>query len=260
LRLAVLLLLLALAIPAVLLAAPRDDDPPRRADDDALARPDDRGSADDDASSSPDDRGSADDDPRPPAPRGTPAPLPPVRPARPRQPRPPARAAGLPWQGRLVNGRQLPASGPGYLTWDPILKQVPNRGWRRWGTGRLLGTIRRVLAAYARRHAGAPPVLVGDLSRPRGGDFGPRFGGIGHASHQDGLDVDVYYPRVDGRLRAPLRPEQVDRAAAQELVDAFVREGAQRVFVGPSLALQGPPLVVQPLTNHDNHLHVRLSG
>jgi hypothetical protein len=50
----------------------------------------------------------------------------------------------------------------------------------------------------------------------------------------------------------------VDRAAAQELVDAFVREGAELVFVGPSLDLRGPRDVVQPLVNHDNHLHVRL--
>jgi murein endopeptidase len=236
------LILLALALPAAVLALPSD--PERR--------------------------------PAPPAttpspqPSATPAPLPPVGVPRPKaapRPRPrraepaaPARAAGLPWRGRLVNGRQLPISGPGFLTWDPIRKQIPNRGWRRWGTGRLLGTVRGVLARYARRHPDAPPVLVGDLSRPSGGDFGPRFGGIGHASHQNGLDADIYYPRLDRRLRAPRRPDQVDRAAAQELVDAFVREGAERVFVGPSLNLRGPPRIVQPLVNHDNHIHVRLRG
>ena len=117
-----------------------------------------------------------------------------------------------------------------------------------------------MLGAYARRHPDAPPVLVGDLSRPRGGDFGPRFGGIGHASHQNGLDADVYYPRLDRRLRRAWRPDQVDRAAAQELVDAFVAEGAEYVFVGPSLGLRGPRKVVQVLTHHDDHLHVRLRG
>ena len=200
------------------------------------------------------------DDPSPP--RATPAPTRTAEPT-PRAtatPLPPARAAGKPWRGRLIHGRMLPASGPGYITWDPILKRVPNRSWRRWGTGSLLRTVERVLAAYARRHPDAPPVLVGDLSRPRGGDFGPRFGGIGHASHQNGLDADVYYPRTDGRLRSPARPELVDRAAAQELVDAFVRAGAENVFVGPALDLRGPPSVVQPLVNHDDHLHVRLPG
>jgi murein endopeptidase len=117
-----------------------------------------------------------------------------------------------------------------------------------------------VLGDYAQRHPDAPPVLVGDLSRPHGGDFGPRYGGIGHASHQNGLDADVYYPRLDGRLRRAARPGQVDRAAAQELVDAFVRAGAQYVFVGPSLGLRGPHEVVQVLAHHDDHLHVRLRG
>jgi len=227
-RLAVLLLLiLAVAVPGALLAAPRDDDPiPPRAT---------------------------------PAPTRTAAPTPsPTR--EPAEPQPPARAVGVPSSGRLIRGRMLPESGPGYITWDPILKRVPNRSWRRWGTGRLLSTVERVLAAYARRHPDAPPVLVGDLSRPQGGDFGKRFGGIGHASHQNGLDVDVYYPRKDGRLRSPARPELVDRAAAQELVDAFVREGAELVFVGPSVDLRGPRDVVQPLVNHDDHLHLRLPG
>jgi murein endopeptidase len=193
--------------------------------------------------------------PLPPVATTTPTPLPPVA-----EPIPPSRAAGLPWRGRLVDGRQLPLTGSGFATWDPILKRVGNRPWRRWGTDRLLRTLHRVLGAYASRHPDAPPVLVGDLSRPRGGDFGPRFGGIGHASHQNGLDADVYYPRLDRRLRRARRPSQVDNAAAQELVDAFVREGAQYVFVGPSLGLRGPRKIVQVLTHHDDHLHVRLRG
>ena len=100
--------------------------------------------------------------------------------ALPHHPGAPSRAAGQPWAGRLINGVELPAVGPGYLTWDPIFKRVGNRPWRRWGTDRLLRTLHRVLGAYAQRHPDAQPVLVGDLSRPRGGDFGPRFGGIGH--------------------------------------------------------------------------------
>ena len=228
-RLAVpLLILAALALPAALLAAPGEEPP-------APPPPEQQ--------------------PLPPVATATPQPLPPV--AAP-EPLPRSRAAGLPWSGRLVDGRQLPLTGPGFATWDPIFKQVGNRPWRRWGTDRLLRTLHRVLGAYAQRHPVAPPVLVGDLSRPHGGDFGPRFGGIGHASHQNGLDADVYYPRLDRRLLRAWRPDQVDRAAAQELVDAFVAEGAEYVFVGPSLGLRGPRKVVQTLTHHDDHLHVRL--
>jgi murein endopeptidase len=197
-----------------------------------------------------------------PAPTAAPTATPPGRrersASRGARPAGPSRALGLPFRGRLVNGRLLPESGAGYATWDPILKRLPNREWRRYGTERLLATVQAVLAEYARTRPDAPPVLVGDLSRPRGGDFGPRFGGIGHASHQNGLDADVYYPRLDGRLRPPRRPRQVDLAAAQALVDAFVATGARYVFVGPSLDLRGPRGVVQALTHHDNHLHVRI--
>ena len=234
-RLLLLILLAALAVPAVLLAAPPDREPEPPS---VIVSP----------------------------PSPAPSPLPPIATPVPTPPpvaklppvAKPSRSLGQPWAGRLANGRKLPPQGEGFLTWDPILKQVGNRPWRRWGSDRLLRTVRSVLAAYARQHPDAPPVLVGDLSRRRGGDFGPRFGGIGHASHQNGLDADIYYPRTDGKLRSPRRPAQVDRAAAQELVDAFVAKGAVNVFVGPSLALRGPTRIVSPLVNHDNHLHVRL--
>ena len=99
---------------------------------------------------------------------------------------------------------------------------------------------------------------MGDLSRPHGGDFGPRFGYIGHASHQNGLDVDVYYPRADRRAAAPRDARDIDRALSQEFVDRFVAAGAALIFVGPNTGLRGPPGRVEPLVQHDNHLHVRL--
>ena len=142
-------------------------------------------------------------------------------------------------------GRAAPRRGPTWATWDPVRQERPNRGWRRFGTARLVHTVLAVAAAYRRAHPGAPPVLVGDLSRPRGGDFGPRYGGPGHVSHQNGLDVDVYYPRRDGLLREPRTPAQVAHRRAQSLVDLFVRAGAERVFVGPNVGLRGPPGVVQ---------------
>jgi murein endopeptidase len=168
-------------------------------------------------------------------------------------------ALGQPWHGRLANGDQLLREGDDHFTWDPVLKRTPNRPWRRWGTRRLVRTVLTVLAAHRAAHPEAPRVGVGDLSRPNGGDFGPRFGGIGHASHQNGLDVDVYYPRIDRQERAPTRVGQVDFALAQDLVDRFVRAGATKVFVGPSTPLRGPRRIVQKLVNHDDHLHVRLA-
>jgi murein endopeptidase len=167
-------------------------------------------------------------------------------------------AVGSPAAGRLVRGVRLPAEGRHFFTWDPVKRRSPNRAWRRWGTDRLVRIVLRIARGYHQAHPRARRMAVGDLSRPRGGDFGPQFGYIGHASHQNGLDVDVYYPRADGRERAPRGAYQINRRLSQELVDRFVAAGAVTVFVGPNTGLTGPPGVVVPLINHDNHLHVRI--
>jgi hypothetical protein len=169
-----------------------------------------------------------------------------------------SKAIGSHSAGRLERGVLLPAEGRAWTSWDPILKRRPNREWRRWGTDRLVRTTLEVLREFGRDHPNAPRVAVGDLSRPRGGDFGPQFGSIGHASHQNGLDIDVYYPRKDRRVRSPKHPAQVNMRLAQDLVDRFVEAGAEKVFVGPNLPLKGPAEVVVPLVHHDNHLHARL--
>jgi murein endopeptidase len=167
-------------------------------------------------------------------------------------------SVGLQWAGRLVDGVQLPAEGRTFFTWDPILRRAPNRDWRRWGNDRLIRTLLEVLDEYAAAHPDAARIGVGDLSRQYGGDFGARYGLPGHVSHQNGLDADLYYPRLDRRERAPARPAQIDRRLAQDLVDRFVAAGATRVFVGPRTGLGGPPRIVRTLVHHDNHLHVRV--
>jgi murein endopeptidase len=166
---------------------------------------------------------------------------------------------GSPSAGRLLGAVRLPAEGEHFATWDPVLKRSPNRWWRRNGTDGLVRVLLRVTSRFAAAHPHAPRVLVGDLSRPRGGDFGRRFGPLGHVSHQNGLDADVYFPRRDRSERAARRIGQVDRALAQELVNRFVRAGAQRIFVGAGLRLRGGAGVVQPWPNHDDHLHVRFA-
>jgi hypothetical protein len=66
------------------------------------------------------------------------------------------------------------------------------------------------------------------------------------------------YPRRDELERRPFRVAQVDRERAQDLVDRFVRAGAEKIFVGPHLGLRGPRNVVIALVNHDDHLHLRM--
>jgi murein endopeptidase len=167
-------------------------------------------------------------------------------------------ALGTHAAGRLEHGVRLPAEGRAFFTWDPVLRRSPNRGWRRFGTDRLVRVVLRVARDFHAAHPRAARMAVGDLSRPHGGDFGPRFGYIGHASHQNGLDVDVYYPRADGRELAPRWASEIDPKLSQELVNRFLAAGAQVIFVGPNTGLTGPPDRVQPLVQHDNHLHVRL--
>src|SRR5919109_1279573 len=149
-------------------------------------------------------------------------------------------AVGSHAAGRLEHGVRLPAEGLTFFTWDPVLRRSPNRGWRRWGTDRLVRVVLRVARDFHAAHPQAPRMAIGDLSRPHGGDFGPRFGYIGHASHQNGLDADVYYPRADGRERAPRHASQIDRRLSQELVGRFLAKGAQVIFVGPGTGLTGP--------------------
>ena len=155
-------------------------------------------------------------------------------------------AVGKPNRGRLINGLALPASGP-----DWISLKAPSH---RWTTDRMLAFLLAVLRDYRLANPGAPLVMIGDLSRPRGGRFS------GHASHQNGLDVDVYYPRLDRTLRAPERVRDVDRALAQDLVDRFVLAGAQFAFVGRQVGLTGPRAVVQPIPKHNDHVHVRIAN
>ena len=162
-----------------------------------------------------------------------------------------ATSVGLQYAGRLVEGTQLPVEGPDWVTWNPNTDSSPNLPGRLYGNEHTIRRILAVLAAYRAAHPAAPRVVVGDISLRHGGRMDQ------HVSHQNGLDVDVYYPRLDRRLRAPIATSQIDRALAQDLLDRFVAAGARMVFVGFSTGLHGPSDVVVPYPNHENHMHVR---
>lgn len=169
-------------------------------------------------------------------------------------------SAGKPWRGALFRGVQLPAEGADFFTWDFPLRLSPNRPWRRWAADRTLFALLEVLAEYRAANPAAGRVGIADLSRPHGGPFGRRFGGLGHASHQNGVDADILYPRLDLGETAPSKPAQINRALAQELVTRLVAAGARYVFVGHRTGLSGPKKIVQRLAHHDDHLHVRFFG
>lgn len=166
-------------------------------------------------------------------------------------------SVGTPTRGALIFGEQLPPEGTDYFTWDFPLGVAPNRDWRRWGTGGAIDSTLAVIAEHRIANFGAPRVGIADLSRQDGGPFGRRYGGLGHASHQNGLDVDVLYPRADHLERSAPKAKLIDRRLSQDLVDRFVAAGAQFVFVGLNTKLTGPKKIVQRIPHHDDHIHVR---
>jgi murein endopeptidase len=167
-----------------------------------------------------------------------------------------SRAIGKPWDGRLTCGVQLPADTESFVTWDSPLQATPDRAWRRWGTQKLVDTVEAIATDYHARYG--VRLVIGDLSRPKGGPFGRKYGGVGHASHQNGLDVDIYYPRRDRLELPPRRPREVDTRRAQWLVNRAA-EDAQYVFIGPHVGLRRTRKYVQYLPQyHDNHLHLRI--
>jgi Penicillin-insensitive murein endopeptidase len=165
-----------------------------------------------------------------------------------------SQATGVPHDGRLVDGVRLPQEGPGWATWDPVLDRVPNRPNRLFGTDGLVRVTLDVIAAYRLAHPDAPQVLIGDLSRRGGGEIDE------HASHENGLDIDVYYPRLDGHLRPPRDVSQVDLRLAQDLAGRFVAAGAQVIFVGTSVPIRGPDGIIVPYPNHNEHMHFRMTA
>ena len=173
-----------------------------------------------------------------------------------------SRPIGKPGRGRLVNGVPFPEESDFWFTWDFPEGFSPNPQWRRYGTEKLVLTLECVLSAYGARHPELARLGVADLSRTHGGSFGRKYGGLGHGSHQNGLDVDVLMPRLDLCECAPQSSTEVDAVHAQELADAFVAAGAQYLFVSPVLyrqgLLRGPRGVVIPLRFHDDHIHVRI--
>ena len=193
-----------------------------------------------------------------PAPAPRPAPPRPERPAP--KPEPPPRpriewrdslALGTSNAGRLTNGVRMPVEWPGIYTYDPQTQRPPGSPDRTWGTATLVRQVLDLGEWWARTHPGQPRLGIGDLSLEAGGPV------IGHASHENGLDVDIRLVRRDGR-EAGADPASYDRELTQQVVDHLVARGAQYVFIGSSLDLRGPSGVVVRWPNHDDHLHVRI--
>ncbi|HMT13446.1 MAG TPA: penicillin-insensitive murein endopeptidase [Aestuariivirga sp.] len=182
-----------------------------------------------------------------------------------------ARAIGSYAKGCLAGARALPVNGP---AWQ-VMRLSRNRNW---GTPQLLGLLER-LALDARANDGWNGLLVGDLSQPRGG---PMLSG--HASHQIGLDADVWLtPMPDRTLTAREREtisarlvvkdrRTMDYSVWTESHARLIRRAAMmpdvaRIFVHPPIKAElcrwaggkGAWLAkVRPYFGHNYHFHIRM--
>jgi penicillin-insensitive murein endopeptidase len=185
----------------------------------------------------------------------------------------PPRAVGFYSRGCIAGAVAVPINGE---SWQ-VMRLSRNRNW---GHPELVELVER-LANKARKTAGWPGLLIGDLSQPRGG---PML--TGHASHQIGLDADIWLTPMPAReLTRQEREEMsatmivdasrkdVDRAAWTPghvaVIKAAAKEPAvERVFVNAAIkkALcrdagkddRGWLNKVRPIFGHDYHFHVRM--
>ncbi|WP_287255808.1 penicillin-insensitive murein endopeptidase [Mesorhizobium sp.] len=174
-------------------------------------------------------------------------------------------------KGCFAGGVAIPLNGP---KWEVMR---PSRN-RRWGHPTMIALIEKLSRDAAAD--GWPGLLVGDISQPRGG---PML--TGHASHQIGLDADIWLtPMPDRKLSL----EQRENMSATLLVDEkthLVKDAlwapehtrllkraasyaeVERILVNPGIKKKLCDTVkgdrgwlrkVRPFWGHDYHFHIRI--
>ncbi len=124
----------------------------------------------------------------------------------------PAKPIGFYAKGCIAGAAPLPIIGP---AWQ-VMRLSRNRNW---GHPDLIALLER-LAVKAQKAAGWPGILVGDMSQPRGG---PML--TGHASHQVGLDADIWL--------TPMPNRQLSREEREE-TSAVMMVRKDRLDIDPS--------------------------
>jgi penicillin-insensitive murein endopeptidase len=182
------------------------------------------------------------------------------------------RVIGFYAKGCIAGAEALPINGE---SWQ-VMRLSRNRNWAHPD---LVALLKR-LADKAHKDAGWPGILVGDMSQPRGG---PML--TGHASHQVGLDADIWLTPMPNRQLSRnereemsaimmVRADRLDidpnawtpnhlaviRAAAQEpsvqriFVNAAIKKALCREAKGDRNWLSK----VRPMYGHDYHFHLRI--
>lgn len=127
-----------------------------------------------------------------------------------------AQSIGAFSNGCIVGAEALPLSAPGY--------QVMRTDQRRYfGHPDLVQFIQRLSNQVHNKGMGT--VLIGDMGMPAGG----RFNG-GHASHQTGLDVDIFLqlPQTRWTSSQLLKPQALDLVASDGKHGAVAMEPANQ--------------------------------
>jgi peptidoglycan hydrolase-like protein with peptidoglycan-binding domain len=142
-----------------------------------------------------------------------------------------------------------PNMGAGLCDKDP-----DGNGNANWGTGAAVGQIEAAARQFGGTGQGQLP--LGDVGFEHGGDI------PGHASHEVGMDVDVWPIRTDSAQctagRITWQSSAYDRAATRQLVQAIRATASGHIKL---IYFNDPQLISEGLTsqypNHDNHLHIR---
>ncbi len=127
-------------------------------------------------------------------------------------------------------------------------------GAANWGTAATIGQLEAAARNFAGTGNGRVP--LGDISFEHGGDI------AGHASHEVGLDVDLWPIRTDSQqctgARITWQSSSYDRAATRQLIQAIRATAPGHIKL---IYFNDPELIREGLTtsypNHDNHIHIR---
>lgn len=181
------------------------------------------------------------------------------------------RAIGSYARGCMAGGVALPIDGP---AWQ-VIRLSRNRFW---GQPELIGLLEK-LAVESREQDGWNGLLVGDMSQPRGGPMPS-----GHASHQIGLDADIWLQPMPKRKMTiaeieKVRPvlvvkdrKRIDPRVWTESHARLIKRAASypevaRIFVHPPIKAELCKWAtgdrswlakVRPYYGHNYHFHIRM--
>lgn len=182
-----------------------------------------------------------------------------------------ARAIGTYARGCLSGAVAIPVNGP---SWQ-VMRLTRNRNWGHPALISLLEDLGNKAKAAGEWNG----LLVGDISQPRGG---PML--TGHASHQIGLDADIWFtPMPDQTLsnkdresmsarlmvknRSEIDPKAWTESRAKLVKRAALYPQVARIFVHPPIKAELCKWAtgdrswlakVRPMYGHNYHFHIRM--